>query len=216
MTASGYGNIEPGSQVRLISETVSAAGVTERECSVQSDTVLVTLWAEAMTGTLDVTVYSFTDDEYQRKVALFTFPSLSSPTSFLLQKRASVTTSRVLVVVTYTGSCNYEIYLRAVQAGLVETRIVGASSLRMSQKDITPAVDTILAASLTDRAGIVIKNFSAAGTIFLGGTAPEATTANGYPLGPKDALAIDLAAGQTLYAAADAGTVDVRISESGN
>lgn len=211
-----FGNIEPGSQIRLISETTSAAGVTEKECSVQSDTVLVTLWAEALTGSLDVTVYSFTDDEHSRKVALFSFPSLSSPTTFLLQKRASVTTSRVLVVVTYSGAANYEIYLRAVQAGLVDTRIVGANSLRMSQKDITPAVDTILAASLTDRAGIVIKNWSGAATVFLGGSAAQATTSNGYPLGPKDALAIDLAAGQALYAASDAGTADIRISESGN
>lgn len=216
MSASGFGNIEAGSQVRLISESTSAAGVTQKECSVQSDTVLVTLWAESITGSLTVTVYAFTDEDYQRKVALFTFPSLTAPTSFLLQKRASVTTAKVLVEATYTGACNYEIFLRAVQAGLVETRIVGASSLRMSQKDITTSVDTLLSASLTDRAGIVIKNWSAAGNLFIGGLTGEADISVGYPLGPKDALAIDLAAGQALYAVAESGTIDVRISESGN
>lgn len=211
-----FGNIEPGSQIRIISESTNAAGVTQNECSVQSDTVLVTLWAESLTGTLTVTVYGFTDDDYQRKVALFTFPVINAATTFLLQKRASVTTSRVLVEATYTGACNYEIYLRAVQAGLVDTRIVGANSLRMTQKDIGTSVDTLLAASLTDRAGIVIKAWSGSGNLYLGATAGEATIGNGYPLGPKDALAIDLSAGQALYAVSDSGTIDVRISESGN
>lgn len=211
-----YGNVEPGSQIRILEETTPGAGTTSRECSVQSDTVLATLWVESIAGSLDVTIYAFTDDDHARRVAIASFPSITAPTTFLLQKRGSIATSRVQVEAVYTGIVNYEIYIRAIQAGLVDTRILGANTLRMSQKDVTAVVSTLLPASLTDRAGIVVKNWSAAGTAFLGGVAGEATQAAGFPLGPKDALAVDLAAGQAVWAISDGGTIDIRISEAGS
>lgn len=207
-----------GVQELVVAESRSAAGVTTREVVVQSDTILLTLWCSsiAVGSNLTVKAYSFTDDARLRKVELFSFPVLSAATTFLLQERAAITTARVLIEVTYTGAVEYEIYARAIGAGLSETKILGSTSLRMSQKDVgSGAPVVLLAASLQDRAGILVKNWSDTGTVYLGGTTGEATTAAGYPLAPKDALAVDLAAGQAVYAIASTGTVDVRIVEAG-
>lgn len=196
-------------------ESPTAAGSTEVAFSVESDTVLLTLYAGSVAGDLSVSVWTFTDTG--KEALLFNFPVVSAPTTNLILKRAAITLQRVLIRATYTDACDFEIYARAIQSGLVDTRIVGAANLRMSQVDITSgAAQLLLAASLTDRAGIVVKNWSGAGTVYLGATAAEATVAAGYPLGAKDALAVDLASGQAVWAVADAGTVDVRISEAGN
>lgn len=208
--------LEVGVQERLIAEAPSAAGTTAKEISVQSDTVLVTLWVQSVAADLTVNVWAFTDDARTRKVLLFSFPVISAPSVNLLLRRASITTSRVFVEAVYTGACDYEIHIRAVEAGLSDSRILGANGLRMSQVDVTSAVPVLLVpVSLVDRAGIVFKNWSSSGTIYVGASTLQATTALGYPLGPKDAVAMDVAAGVTIYGRADAGTVDVRVAEAG-
>lgn len=206
--------LHPGRQERIIHETVTAAGVTEAAFSVESDTVLVTLFVSSVGGDLDVEVLTFTDTG--REAELFSFPLISAPTTNLILKRAAVTMQRVMIRVTYTGAATYEVYARAIMAGLVDTRILGAANLRMSTAVIVAGPGQLLIpASLSDRSGIVIKNWSVVGNLYLGASPAEATIANGYPLGPKDALAVDLATGQALYATSDA-PIDVRISEAGN
>lgn len=206
-----------GDQQLVVSESTTAAGVTRREVVLQSDTILLTLWVNSITsGTLTVKCYSFIGDDFSRKVELFSFPVISAATTILLQDRAPVTTQKVVVEATYTGAVDYEIHARAIQAGLVDTRIVGASTLRMSQATIASGSPTLLiAASLTDRGGVVIKNWSSSGNVYIGATSGEASVASGWPLGPKDALAVDLAAGVSIYAIAETTNIDVRISEAG-
>lgn len=208
--------LHPGVQERLFIEAPTAAGTLTKEISVQSDTVMVTLFVDSTAGDLTVNVWGFTDDAYQRKILLFSFPTISSPTTNLVLKRAAITTARVLVEAVYTDTCSYEIYVRAIMAGLSETKILGAAGLTMSQKDVpTGAPTNIIPASLQDRAGVVVKNWSSSGTVYLGATTLEATISNGYPLGPKDAIAVDVSAGVSIYGVADAGVVDLRLSQSG-
>lgn len=208
--------LHPGVQQQLINEAPTAAGTTSKEISVQSDTILVTLWVQSVTSDLTVTVWSFTDDARTRKEVSIVFPTVSAPTTRLLLRRAAITTARTFVEAVYSGSCEYEIHVRAIEAGLVETRVTGAANLRMSQVDVPSGVPTVLIpASLTDRAGLVIRNWSATGNVYIGATSGQASISAGYPLSPKESLGLDVQAGVAIYAVAETSTVDIRISEAG-
>jgi hypothetical protein len=119
--------------------------------------------------------------------------------------------SRFRVVATYTGICQYEVYIRAIN-GVPDSGVFG---WEVSQADVTTTAGVLIPASLEDRAGLLIKNWSVTSTIFIAEILASATTAIGYPLGPKDAIAMDVAAGSAVYAVSDAGTADIRIVESG-
>lgn len=208
--------LHPGRQTRIFNESPATAGTSIAQLSNEADTILLTLWVEAVSGDLDVNVYAFTDDLFQRRTLLFSFPTISAPTANLLLRRAAITTQRIQVEATYTGACQFEMHARAIYAGLVETRIVGSSDLEMTQVTVPvgPAVNVIPAA-LTDRAGLVIKNWSTAGDVFLGATAAQAAAGNGYPLAARDAIALDVNAGVEVWAVATGGSADLRIAQAG-
>lgn len=201
-------------QTQLFNETSTGPGSLSREVSSQSDSILITLWCAALTGTLTVTAYTLTDTG--KEVAILTFPVISAPTSILVLKRAPVIASRVRVEAVYTGIAQYEIYARAINSGLVETKIVGSTNISATTVivgSVTPV--NIIPAALTDRSGIVIKNWSTSQTVYLAESSAAATLAAGYPLAPKDALAIDLSAGVGIYMISDAPGADIRILQSG-
>lgn len=206
-------NLEPGTQIQLIKETTVAAGTTSKITSMMTDTVLATLWCSAITGTLTVNIYNMTDTG--KEVLALSFPIVASPSTVLLLKRAPVTTSNIRVECIYTGVVTYEVYIRAINAGLVETRIVGAGNAEASQIDVTNVVTLIIPPSTSDRSGLVLKNWDTTATIYIGMTALQATPATGYPLAPKDALAVDLSAGQGIYAVADEPIADLRVLSAG-
>lgn len=208
--------IHPGTQELLINETTTAAGSTSKQGSIQSDSLLATLWVNSVTsGTLTVTAYTLTDEG--KEVALFSFPVLATGTVDLLLKKSGVSMQRFRIVATYTGVCSYEVYVRAVEgAGESSTRILGSSNWQVSQVDVPtgPPVELIPTA-LTDRNGVLVKNWSGGGTLYIAESSAKATAGEGYPLGTKDGLSMDISAGSSVWAFADAGTVDVRIAESG-
>lgn len=199
----------------MIAEVTTGAGSTDRQSSVQTDSLLASLWVNSVTsGTLSVSVYTLTDNG--KEVLLFSFPVLSAPTANLLLKKSGVSMSRFRVVATYTGICDYEVYVRAVTgAGESSTRLLGSSNWQVSQTTATTSPAVLIASSLTDRNGVLIKNWNTTGVLYIGESLAKADPAIGYPLGAKDALAMDIAAGTEVYAVADTGTIDVRIAESG-
>jgi hypothetical protein len=202
--------IHQSTQERLIAETTAAAGTTSKEGSLQTDSLLCSLWVDSVTsGTLTVSVYTLTDTG--KEALLFTFPVITTATTNLLLKRKGVSMSRFRVVATYTGICQYEVYVRAI-TGVPDTGIFGWT---VSQANVTTVAAALIPASQEDRAGLLIKNWSSSSTVFLAETLGSATTAVGYPLGPKDAIAMDITAGSSVYAISDVGTADIRIVESG-
>lgn len=207
--------LHAGTQERLISEVTIGSGSTVREGSIASDSVLVTLWVNSVTsGDLQVTVYTLTDNGKEKEI--ITFPTLAAPTTELLLRKSAISLQRFRVVATYSGICDYEIYVRAIEgAGESSSRITGATSWRVSQEDVTTSAAVLIAASLEDRQGVLVKNWSSSGTVFIAEQLASATISIGYPLAPKDALALDIAAGTAVYAVSDAGTVDIRIVEAG-
>jgi len=215
----GWGNLQHGTEEKIADRTEPAAGSHSVVLSTHSDTILITLFMSSITsGTFDLKIYAREDEDLEtdaKESLLFQFPQLTAATTDILLRRASITTSKIRVEATFTDACSYEIWARGINSGLVDTKIVGAGTLKMSQTTIGTTAAVILAASLLDRAGIVIKNNNTSGILYLGATAGEATTGDGFPIDPGGTFSVDLSAGQEVYGVADSGTIDVRISEAG-
>lgn len=207
--------INNGTQERLIDEITVGSGSTVREGSIKSDSILVSLWVDSVTsGTLSVSVYTLTDAGKETEV--ITFPDISSNTTELLLRKSAVSLQRFRVVANYTGVCEYEVYVRAIEgAGESSARILGATNWKVSQATVGTTAAVLIGAALSDRAGVVVKNWSVTQTIYLAETLAKATVGLGYPLAARDAIAMDIAAGAEVYAVADAAGADARIAESG-
>ena len=101
-------------------------------------------------------------------------------------------------------------------AGSGEFSLIGSANASVSQADVTGTAGVLIASSTTDRSGLVMKNNNTTGILYFAFTLANATTAIGYPLGPGEAMAMDVAAGQAVYAIASSGTIDVRIIQAGS
>lgn len=205
--------LKSGLQELVIRESAVGAGTISRELSVQSDAALFLVWVSSVTGVISIEVFGLLDSG--KEVSVLTFPPVSNPTTELLQQRTGTVPTRLRLVVTHTGACDIEISARAVSTGSSDTRILGGASLKMGQKAVTATPSILIPASLNDRAALAIKNWSTSGIVYLAETAAKANASTGWPIGPKDALGIDIQAGVEIYAAAVDGPCDVRIIESG-
>lgn len=206
--------LSPGTQDRYISETTVGSGSTVKEGSILTDSILATLWVNSIgSGTLSVSIYTLTD--VGKEALLFSFPVVSASTTNLLLKKAAISLQRFRIVATYTGICNYEVYVRAVEgAGESSSVIQGAGSLTSDQTSIGTTPTILIASILTDRQGLVVKNWSTTGNLFISESAGK-LPGQGWPLAPKDAIALDVGAGTAIYGVSDAGTLDIRILQAG-
>jgi hypothetical protein len=161
-----------------------------------------------------VEIYGILDNS-NKEVLLLSFPLVTSASTEVLQKRTGTAPTRLRAKVTHSGACDFELSARAVATGSSDTRILGGSSLKMSKKTVNSVVGLLIPASLIDRTAVAIKNWSTSGTVYVAETSAKAHQNNGWPIGPKDALGLDIQAGVELYASAVDGPCDVRIIESG-
>lgn len=205
--------IHPGVQDLVIQETTIGAGTTSKTGIIQSDALIATLWASTISGTLTVTLYTLTDTG--REVELFSFPVVSAPSTTLLLRKSGVSMQQFRVKAVYTGVCSYEIYVRAVNtAGESSVRVIGDDTMSTSAATCTTTPAVLLAATLTDRNSLVLKNWNDDGIVYISEDISKLPD-DAWPLSPGEALTIDVRAGVTLYAQASAGTLDVRIIEAG-
>jgi hypothetical protein len=205
--------INTGTQERFLAGTPSSSGTISKEGSVKSDSLVATLWVSSTSGTLSVDVFTLTDTG--REVLLFSFPDVSSGTTNLLLKKSGVSLQRFRIQATYSGACDYEVYVRAVEGlGESSTKILGSENWRVSQTTVTSSPAVLIPASLSDRSGVLIKNWSTNQDVFIGESLAKADPLVGYPLAPRDAVAMDIAAGAAVYAVGT-GSADIRIVESG-
>lgn len=204
----------PGTQQQVITETTSQPNTTTREVSVLSDTVLTSLYVTSVTsGTLQVNIYTLTD--VGKEVLLYSYPLLSVGTTDLLLRRASVCLQRVRIEAIYTGVCSYEIYARAISGGLSDARIIGSTNWETDQITVGTSPIILIPAVLTDRNGVVIKNWSTTQNIFVAESSAKLVANKGYPLAGRDGLALDIAAGAAIWIVSDSPGADVRIAQSG-
>jgi hypothetical protein len=213
MTIKKSGLIPPGKTKKLIEETLTSAGTTEVHFSIDADSFLSSLFVESTSGDLDIEFFTFTEDG--QEVSLFSFPTISAPTADLLLRRAGVSMSNVKAVITYTDAVSYRLDVKPLQAGELETRILGATDAQNSQLTINTGVAQVLIpASLTDRAGLIVRNNNTTGTLYVGYTIASTTLAEGFPVYPGGTYAADTSAGAVLYGVGDVA-IDTRIVEVG-
>lgn len=205
--------LHPGVESQVISVDSPEAGGTSRDIILQSDTVLITLWVQSLTGNLSIDVFGLGSDDHA--APLFSFPVISSPTPQLLLRRAQICPARVRISTTYTGPANFEVRARAIYSGLSDARVLGSTSFFVSQVDVPTTPVLLIPASLLDRSGLVVKNWDPTTPIYLAESALKADPSIGYPLSGRDALALDVAAGVEVWAVADSGVVDTRLAEAG-
>lgn len=206
--------LKQGLQEVLLKEAPTSSGTTVKDFSIQSDAALFLLWVNSVADNISVEVYGILDNG-NKEVLLLSFPKVVAPTIEVLQKRTGTVPTRLRVKVTYDAACDYELSVRAVATGSSDTRILGGATLKVSKKTVNSVTSLLVPASLVDRAAIAIKNWSTSGTIYIAETQAKANQNNGWPIGPKDALGLDIQAGVELYATAVDGPCDIRIIESG-
>ena len=206
------GALPRGKERQVIAESPTAAGSKTVELGVDADTVIVSLFVSSVSGDLDVSVDTLGGDA---SVQVISFPTVSSPTADLLIRKAAAIMDRIRITATYTDAVDYEVRVRGVGTGEASVKILGVNDATASQNDVSTTEEILVPASLTDRAGLILKNNSSTGILYIGFTVAETTAANGYPIGPGEALGIDVAAGQEIYGIASAGTIDVRLMEAG-
>lgn len=204
-------------QVVVLEEAPSGAGTVEKYIIVESESVLASLYAESVSGDLDIKIYTL-GLSGQLSEPVLEFPTLTSPTADLLLRQAARTMRVIRVVATYTDSCEFNLTLRGIRAGTASVIIEGAATFEASQIDIdNSGPQVVVASSLDDRKGILVINNSVAGsaTLYVGGTMAQAVTGTGTPIRPGGNLTVNLAAGAELYGVSDGTDIDVRISQIG-
>lgn len=203
----------PGQQRALLLEP-SGIGTIYRDFSIQSDAVFAGLVVHSLVGTITVNIYANVDGQQS---LLVSFGTVSVPTTTPLLRRSSITTAvlRAEVIISPGGTADYQLDVRAVGAGVSDTKILGAEGWKVSQRTVGTSAIQLVATSINDRSGMLIKNWSSTQTVYVAETLAKATTGTGYPLAPKDAIAMDIAAGAEVYAVSDAAGADLRITEAG-
>lgn len=207
--------IPSGTQDRFISEITTGPGSTIRESSVQSDSILVSVFVGSVTsGTLSVVIDTLTTDTHTANI--ITFPVINSGTANLLLRKSAATMQRFRITATYTGVCDYEVYVRAISsAGEGSTRILGSATWSTEQTIVGTSPTLLIPASLDDRNGIVIKNWSATANVYVAETSAKLLANRSYPLAARDGLALDIAAGAEVWIVSDTASTDVRFAQAG-
>lgn len=107
--------VHPGTLERVLSEVTLGSGTTTKVVSIQSDQALVSYWVSAISGTLTINVYHQIDDGKEKLV--FSFGPVASVSTELVSQLTGVINARLRIEAVYTGVCNYEIYVRAIESG---------------------------------------------------------------------------------------------------
>ena len=208
------GPLTQGKEVQVLKSVQTAAGTESVIFSVDAETVLLSAAIISTSGDVDIKVYTQGGDDGQ-ELNIIAFPTISAPTTSLVMKKAAQTLQRVRVEVTYTGACSYNIRARGISGGAADVRILGATNATASANTVSTTAAVLVPSALTDRSGVVIKNNNLSGTMYLGFSLAQASSTIGYPVGPQEALALDVDSGVAVYAVADSGTIDVRLLEAG-
>lgn len=206
--------LETGKTILVMGESPSGAGSLSRIFTLDSDTFQTSLFVSSISGSLTVTLSTITGEGKEKEV--ITYSGVTSPSVELDLKKAATAMGIIKATAVFTGACSFELRAKGLSSGETSAKIQSANVARATKIIVPTPGKILLNAALSDRKGVIIRNWSSTTTVYLGFTLAEANPNNGYPLKPQEALAIDIGAGAELYGdIQNAGTVDVRIIEAG-
>lgn len=213
--------LHPGSQRTILDVSPTSASTHEIWFENQADSIMLTLFVNTSAGDVSVKLYSITQggpgQASSHELEILSFPTVTGPTSTLLVEVASVTTTRLKLVATTTDAASFEVQARAINGGASDVRVVTAGSITMEQKTINSGpAQVLVAASLTESVGFLVKNWSVnSAVVYIAETPAKATAGTGFPLAPGDSFDVSVKAGQTYYATATVDGADLRIVKGG-
>lgn len=212
-TVNQHSSVEAGRSILAIKEATASAGVTSKVVSIASEGALISLYVNSIMGSLNIAVYTLTEEGKRQK--LFDFPQINTSTPELVIKTISPTMNLIEIECTYNGPCNYEVHVRGISSGQVSTRIVAPGTLS-SKRVLASTIPAVLIPATTEsRSSVLIKNIAANGVVYLGGSLAEANSATGFPVGAGESIVIDIAGGQAVYAVGTNVGMDIRYMEAG-
>jgi hypothetical protein len=207
--------LESGQTILVIGESFVGSSSVTRIFTLDSDTFQTSLFVSSISGTLDIAISTIAGEGKEKEV--ITYSNITAPSTELDLKKAATAMGVVKVVATYTGDCSFELRAKGLSSGETSARIQSASTARASKVTVPTPGKVLVDAALSDRKGIIVRNWSTTATLYLGFSPGEASVGQGYPLKPQEALSLDIGAGAVLYAGISGGaTVDVRIIEAGS
>lgn len=198
----------------VLNESPAGASTIEECFIVKASGVLLSLYVQELTGTLDVNVYTLTRAGEEKLID--TFPQISSPTTELVLRKQIEVHDQLRVEVITSGAAKYDIRAKGVEAASASVQILGADSWQVTNESVGAKV-LLIASDLEDRNGLMIRNANFNGTEILRVAESEAKLDSGVyaSLLPGEALQPDLRAGSEVWAESSAGSIRVEITEIG-
>lgn len=204
---------QEGQTVSIQDGALVGSGVVSVTTISQATTVVASLFVRSVSGTVKVEVFTYTAEG---EVKIIDFPLINAPTTQLLLKQAAATMSNIRVVITHSDDCDIAMALKGSNGGATSVLVIGPATARAYSASATTTTAVLVPSTLTDRQGLTLMNNGAGPILYVGFSSSQASTSEGWPIPQGGTLAMDLASGEEIYATASAGTIDVRIMESGS
>jgi hypothetical protein len=208
--------INPGKAEQIIREITTGAGSTTRDSSILADSLMISIWIPSVTsGDLDITVYTLTDSGAE--VELMAFPTISGPTTDIYLRKLKLSSPNFRVRAVYTGVCEYEVQAKAITGpGETSINLLGSSNWSVGQTTIGITTQVLIPASIQDRRGFILRNFSTSGqVVYIGESAAKAVPGTGFPIPAGEVFTMDIASGAEIYACASGSGADIRYAQAG-
>lgn len=204
-------------QCLVLMECPTGASTKEKTLAVESSGVLLSLYVEDVTGTLDVNVYTLTKSGHEKLID--TFPQISAPTTELILRKQVEVHDHLRVEVITSDAAKYDIRAKGVEASLSSVRIEGSDSWEVSLTTVSSTTNTlIIAADLDDRSGMAMRNGDfdkPLNTLYVAESEAKLDAGQGYPVLPGEALQLDLKAGNEVWGIYDNDDGPVHIIQTG-
>lgn len=206
--------LESGQTILVIGESFVGSSSVTRIFTLDSDTFQTSLFVSSISGTLNIAISTIAGEGKEKEV--ITYSNITTPSTELDLKKAATAMGVVKVVATYTGDCSFELRAKGLSSGETSAKIQSANAAKASQIYVSGTPVVIIQAAFSDRKGVIVKNNSTNGNLYIGFSQVQASSSTGYPLGKGEALSLDVGAGATLWGVGVGGTIDIRIIEAGN
>lgn len=204
--------VSPGESRAVHHGQLTGSGTKQYSAITQADTILVSIYVRSITTSIKVDVYTVSQDGSKK---IINFPLLTSPTSELVIEQAAATLSNLRLDIDYVGDCDLDVVFRGVTGGTTSNSIsFGAASATAYSITATNTPAVLIPSTITDRQGLILKNYGSGATLFIGFSISEASASSGWPLSQGETIAIDLQAGQAIYAVSSGANINVRVMEA--
>ena len=201
--------INLGEVCPVLNECPTEASSISKCITVQSDGVLLSLFVQELTGTLDVNIYTLTRAGEEKLID--SFPQITAPTTELLLRKQIEVHDQIRVEVITSDAAKYDIRAKGVSAGVSSVTIQGASDWEVSNSTIPNVPTLIIPSDLDDRNGLLLRNANFAGTEILRVAESEAKLLAGIYASvlPGESIQPDLRAGSEIWG--ESSGVDIRV-----